>query len=74
MFSTMHYHVYVLYIGMTLFGRIGGLAALPCTRLGLCATQFIDLPARDDRASILSFFASKDKDKVCMYVCMYVCR
>ena len=52
---------------MALFGRIGGTAALPCTRLALGATQFIALPARDDRASILSFFASS-KDKVGTFI------
>jgi hypothetical protein len=37
--------------GMALFQKVGGPAALPCTRLGLCATRFVEQPA----ASILSF-------------------
>ena len=40
--------------GMGLFQKLGGAAALPCTRLGLCATKFVERPA----ASILSFFGA----------------
>jgi hypothetical protein len=41
--------------GMALFQKVGGAGALPCTRLGLCATKFVEQPA----ASILSFWAPK---------------
>ncbi len=40
--------------GMALFQKVGGAAALPCTRLGLCATRFVEQPA----ASILSFWGA----------------
>lgn len=40
--------------GMGLFQKVGGAAALPCTRLGLVATKFVEMQA----ASILSFFGA----------------
>jgi len=40
--------------GMALFGRVGGFGALPCTRLGLSATGFVE----HSSVSIRSFFVS----------------
>ena len=40
--------------GMGLFQKVGGAAALPCTRLGLVVTKFVEMPG----SSILNFFGA----------------
>lgn len=45
--------------GMALFQRVGGMKALPCTRLGLCASKFVEQPA--GATSIVGFFGAAAK-------------
>lgn len=47
----------LVHSGMALFARCGGQSALPCTRLALGASDFVDLP--NDKACLSAFFAKQ---------------